>query len=83
MRKNYMAGVAKLLDVKLGEIFKISDGNRTGNLYYQLTEENGILYSYSKDNINWKRGMDMILLDLLLGDIRIVKLPSKSQKGET
>ena len=83
MRKNYMAGVAKLLDVKLGEIFKISADNRTGNLYYQLTEENGILYSYSKDNINWKRGMDMILLDLLLGDIRIVKLPSKSQKGET
>ena len=83
MRKNYMAGVAKLLGVKLGEIFKISADNRTGNLYYQLTEENGILYSYSKDNINWKRGMDMILLDLLLGDIRIVKLPSKSQKGET
>ena len=39
MRKNYIAEVANLLGVKIGEIFKISIGNRTGNIYYQLTEE--------------------------------------------
>lgn len=80
MSKNYMAGVAELLGVELGEVFKISDDNCTGSFYYQLTKENGI--KYSKDNINWKRGMEMILIDILLGYVRISKLPWKPTKGE-
>ncbi len=80
MSKNYMAEVAALLGVELGEVFKISDGNYGGSLYYRLTKENGI--KYSKDNINWKRGMEMILIDLLLGDVMISKLPWKPQEKE-
>lgn len=80
MSKNYMAEVAALLGVEIGEVFKISDDNWTGDLYYRLTKKNGI--EYSEDNTSWKQGEGMILRDLMLGDVRISKLPWKPINGE-
>lgn len=75
-----MTGVAELLGVKFGEVFKIADDDGTYNFYFRLTEENGI--EYSEDNTYWEQSAATILRDLLLGDVRINKLPWKPQKEE-
>lgn len=85
MSKNYRAEVAALLGVEIGEVFKIKiaddekDSYHT-HYYYRLTENSGI--EYSEDNINWEMGAAMILRELLMGVIRISKLPWKPQVGE-
>lgn len=85
MSKNYMAEVAALLGMEIGEVFKIKiaddekDSYHT-HYYYRLTENSGI--EYSEDNINWETGAAMTLRELLMGDIRISKLPWKPINGE-
>ena len=75
MRKNYMAEVAKLLGVELGESFKItSDTQGDYHNYYRLTENNCL--EMSDDGVEWKMTTAAALLKhILMGDIRIVKLP--------
>ena len=53
MRNNYMAEVAKLLGVELGESFKItSDTQGDYHNYYRLTENNCL--EMSDDGVEWK-----------------------------
>ena len=75
MRNNYMAEVAKLLGVELGESFKItSDTQGDYQSYYRFTENNCFETSY--DGVEWKTTIAAVLLKhILMGDIRIVKLP--------
>ena len=75
MRNNYMAEVAKLLGVELGESFKItSDTQGDYHNYYRLTENNCL--EMSDDGVEWKMTTAAVLLKhILMGDIRIVKLP--------
>ena len=86
MRKNYMAEVAKLLGVELGESFKITSdtqGDYPGDYqnYYRFTENN--CFETSADGVEWKTTIAAVLLKhILMGDIRIVKLPWKPQEGE-
>ena len=86
MRKNYMAEVAKLLGVELGESFKITSdtqGDYPGDYqnYYRFTENN--CFEFSDDGVEWKMTTAAALLKyILMGDIRIVKLPWKPRKGE-
>lgn len=82
MRKNYMAEVAKLLGVELGESFKItSDTQGDYQNYYRFTENNCI--EFSDDGVEWKMTTAAALLKyILMGDIRIVKLPWKPKMGE-
>lgn len=82
MRKNYMAKVAKLLGVELGESFKItSDTGGDYQKYYRLTENNWI--EFSDDGVEWKMTTAAALLKyILMGDIRIVKLPWRPREGE-
>ena len=82
MRKNYMAEVAKLLGVELGESFKITS-NTQGDYhnYYRFTENNCL--EISDDGVEWKTTIVAVLLKhILMGDIRIVKLPWKPREGE-
>ena len=81
MRKNYMAEVAKLLGVELGESFKITSGIQDDyQSYYRFTESSGI--EISDDGVTWKMTSVATLLKyLLMGDIRIVKLPWKPAIG--
>ena len=82
MRKNYMAEVAKLLGVELGESFKISsDTQGDCQNYYRFTENNCL--EFSDDGVEWKMTTAAVLLKyILMGDIRIVKLPWKPREGE-
>ena len=87
MRKNYMAEVAKLLGVELGEPFKITSdtqGDYPGvyQNYYRFTENNCI--EFSDDGVEWKTTITAVLLKhIFVGDIRIIKLPWKPQKNDT
>lgn len=82
MSKNHMAEVAKIFGVELGESFKItSDTEGDYHNYYRLTENNCL--EMSDDGVEWKMTTAAVLLKyILMGDIRIVKLPWKPQKGE-
>ena len=82
MRNNYMAEVAKLLGVELGESFKItSDTQGDYHNYYRLTENNCL--EISDDGVEWKTTIAAVLLKhILMGDIRIIKLPWKPREGE-
>ena len=82
MSKNYMAEVAKLLGVELGESFEITS-NTQGDYhnYYRFTENNCL--EISDDGVEWKTTIAAVLLKhILMGDIRIIKLPWKPREGE-
>ena len=82
MRNNYMAEVAKLLGVELGESFKItSDTHGDYQNYYRFTENNCL--EMSDDGVEWKMiNAEVLLKRILMGNIRIIKLPWKPQKDE-
>ena len=85
MSKNYMAEVAKLLGVELGESFKITSdtkGDYPGDYqnYYRFTENN--CFETSVDGVKWETATVIVLRGILMGDTRIVKLPWKPRKGE-
>ena len=85
MRNNYMAEVAKLLGVELGESFKITSdtqGDYPGDYqnYYRFTENN--CFETSVDGDKWETATVIVLRGILMGDARIVKLPWKPRKGE-
>ena len=81
MRKNYMAEVAKLLGVELGESFKIADDIFGEHPKYYRFAENVCLEA-SKDGVNWETADVEVLEDILIGDVRIIKLPWKPREGE-
>ena len=85
MRKNYMAEVAKLLGVELGESFKITSdtqGDYPGDYqnYYRFTENN--CFETSVDGVKWETATVIVLRDILMGGARIIKLPWKPREGE-
>ena len=82
MSKNYMAEVAKMFGVELGEPFKITSGIQDDyQSYYRFTENNCFETSY--DGVEWKTTIAAVLLKhILMGDIRIIKLPWKPREGE-
>lgn len=81
--KNYMAEVAGLFGVELGEVFKVTDDD-SGKYhnYYRFTEKKGI--EVSEDNVKWEADTAevLVLKWLLMGDLRIIKLPWKPREGE-
>lgn len=81
MSKNHMAEVAALLGVELGEPFKITDDTHDDcQRYHRFTESAGI--EISDDGIEWKTAGTVILKFLLMGNVRISKLPWKPINGE-
>lgn len=82
MSKNHMAEVAALLGVEPGQSFKISDdtyGIRQS--YYRLTEENSC--EISGDNTSWVTVSAEVLKWLVMGDVKVVKLPWKPAMNGT
>ena len=74
MRKNYMAEVAKLLGVELGESFKLTDDTHGDyHRYYQFTDKKG--FETSVDGVKWETATVIILRVILMGGARIIKLP--------
>lgn len=79
---SHMAEVAKIFGVELGESFKItSDTRGVYQNYYRFSENNYFETSY--DGVEWKMTIAAVLLKhILMGDIRIVKLPWKPKMRE-
>ena len=85
MRKNYMAEVAKLLGVELGESFKITSdtqGDYPGDYqnYYRFTENN--CFETSFDGVKWETATVIILRVILMGGARIIKLPWRPSRDD-
>ena len=81
MSKNHMAEVAKIFGVELGESFKLTDDTHGDyHQYYQFTNKKG--FETSLDGVKWKTAAAEVLKDILMGDIRIVKLPWKPKMEE-
>lgn len=78
---NHMAEVAKMFGVELGEPFKIADDTHYDcQRYHRFTKNTGI--EISDDGVEWKTAGTVILKYLLMGVVRIVKLPWKPKYGE-
>ena len=79
--RSHMEEVAEMFGVELRETFKIADdifGEHPK--YYRFTEK--VCLEASKDGAYWETADAGVLEDILIGDIRIIKLPWKPQKGE-
>lgn len=72
MAKNYMADVARMLGVELGEEFKISCVNGT----YKFTTD-GLKFKVSEEWI-----VASFMSDLLTGKHKIIKLPWQPKVGD-
>ena len=81
MSKNCMAEVAKLLGVELRETFKIADDIFGEHPKYYRFAENVCLEA-SNDGGKWETADAGVLEDILMGDVRIIKLPWKPREGE-
>ena len=78
---NHIAEVAQMLGVKIGETFKLTDDTHGDyHRYYQFTDKKG--FETSVDGLKWETAAAVVLRGILMGDIRIVKLPWKPRKGE-
>ena len=78
---NKMIEVAKLLGVELRETFQIADDIFGKHPKYYRFAENVCLET-SDDGAKWETADTGVLEDILLGDVMIIKLPWKPQKGE-
>lgn len=81
MKKNYIAGVAKLLGVEEGEVFQVNDDGTLEKCFFKFTD--GFLYisDNGKDN-SWCVANDSILIRLLYGYLSICKPLWKPTLGE-
>ena len=78
---NHIAEVAHVLGVKIGETCKLTDDTHGDyHQYYQFTDKKG--FETSLDGVKWKTAAAEVLRDILMGDIRIVKLPWKPKMEE-
>ena len=80
--RSHMEEVAKMFRVGLRETFKIADDIFGEHPKYYRFAENVCLEA-SKDGVNWETADAGVLEDILIGDVIIIKLPWKPQKGET
>lgn len=75
MVKNYMADVARMLGVELGEKFKIKDFEPV----YKLTDY-GLCVKV--DSVEWHEMSGDSFIQLIKGDYEIIKLPWQPKKGD-
>lgn len=80
MAENHMKEVAELLEVELGEVFRVDDCRSVAEIYFRLTEDG--LEQSDTPNGEWIEGDEWILALLLTGEADIIQLPWKPQDGE-
>lgn len=77
---SYMAKVAEMLGLKLGETFRIIKDNDERIRYFRLTEE-GIIVS--QDRVRWSDDTTTLVLeDILAGRAKVVALSWKPEMNE-
>ena len=80
MAENHMKEVAEILEVELGEVFRVDDCRSVAEMYFRLTEDG--LEQSDTPNGEWEDGDEWILALLLTGEADIIQLPWKPQKGK-
>lgn len=76
-----MKEVAKILNVAVGEVFRIDDYDYEIHGCYKITEE-GLYISRNKNPYNWECAFSQNLNLLLKGEIELTKLPQKPAIGD-
>ena len=79
--RSHMEEVAKMFGVELRETFKITDDIFGEHPKYYRFAENVCLEA-SNDGGKWETADAGVLEDILMGDVRIIKLPWKPREGE-
>ena len=74
MKKNYIAEVAKLLDVEEGEVFQIDNDISLKNYIFKFADGFLQLSEKGEDDDTWVVANDSILIGLLYGNLSIRKL---------
>lgn len=82
MAENHMGKVAELLEVELGEVFRIDNCLSIAEWYFRLTEDGLEQSSTTNADGEWIEGDEWILVLLLTGEADIIQLPWKPQKGK-
>ena len=77
---NHMAEVAKLLGVKLGEVFFIREYPSDSKMYLKFTE-NGLERSLDKDS--WAKAAGWVWELIITGALKINKLPWRPSRSDT
>lgn len=80
MAENHMKEVAELLEVELGEVFRVDDCRSVAEMYFRLTEDG--LEQSDTPNGEWNEGNEWVLALLLTGEADIIQLPWKPQDGK-
>lgn len=78
--KNYMAEVAGLFGVELGEVFFIREYPSDSKMYLKFTE-NGLERSLDKDS--WAKAAGWVWEGIITGALKINKLPWKPSRHDT
>lgn len=78
---NHMEEVAKILDLELGEEFKIKRYTDNDSSCYRITL-NGLEFKTSASAIKWFKSHDDTFHEICTGNIQIAKLPFKPKVGE-
>lgn len=76
---NKMAEVAGLLDVELGEVFRIKDYPTYPETYFRFADDG---LRQSVDTIAWTKPSAWVLESLITGVLQISKLPWKPSYGD-
>ena len=74
MAKNYMADVARMLGVELGEEFNIKDSR----VFYKIVNK-GLYYKF---NTTWYPSSNDLFVKLIMGKVEIIKLPWEPKNGD-
>ena len=77
MAKNLIPAICKMLGVELGEEFKIKGYKLT----YMITDDKWLMATDDSPETGWTPA-NTLFVDLLNGEVEIVKLPWKPKKGE-
>lgn len=77
--RGHMEEVAKILDVAVGEVFRIGEGAFIPPRYYQFTE---VGFLQSEDRVMWSTAKSADLFHLLVGSRLVVKLPWRPKIGD-
>ena len=77
MAKNLIPEICKMLGVEIGEKFKIKGYKLT----YMITDDKWLMATDDSSETGWTPA-NTLFVDLLNGDVEIVKLPWKPKNGE-
>lgn len=77
---NHMSKVAELLEVELGEVFRVDNCRGVAETDFRLTEDG--LEQIDDATGEWIEGDEWVLALLLTGEVNIIQVSPKPRKGQ-